>query len=180
MADFSSSPLNTSGPMYEFDPSKYSYDPSLTYDPSSVFNNPTTLDKDNLFDWGTRTPFSDPYQPSIQQNAPAQTNWTDILKGVGIAAGGIAKGIDAYRGVPSRPGNPFDQFMAQEAEKERYGREKELISTLLKEYLGDKEKKGQDPDNLLWFDRVLNPTAETRVAGVTDSPRMAGSIFGMS
>lgn len=146
--------------------------------PFDVFTAPANA---GGYDWSQSTPFSDPYQPSIQQNAPAQTNWTDILKGVGIAAGGVAKGIDAYRGTPSRPGNPFDQFMAQEAEKEKYTREKDLIGALLEEYTQGKDKKEQDPEGLLWLDRVLDPTKRTKVAGITsDSPRMAGSIFGMS
>lgn len=153
--------------------------------PSDVFTNPSSI---GGYDWGADTPFNNTYTPTIQQ-APAQTNWLDIARGVGIAFDLAGNAIRAYRKEPPNRGGPYDQFMAAEAQKERDRSDRELLSSLLDRYSKtDEESEKTDPENLLDRYRVLDPTKKMEVAGLTEIdgerrpswsslPRLAGDIF---
>ena len=113
------------------------------------------------------------------QTQPASSNWMDYLKAGGLALSAAGDAIRAFRGEPTPPGgSPFQQYLAQEEQKEA----DKLLAELLKDAMGASSTEA--------ITGVLDPAAERRerktvfgqlpsLAGIGSSTgtRMAGSFL---
>jgi hypothetical protein len=115
---------------------------------------------------------------SSYQSQPTSSNWTDYLKAGGLALSATGDAIRAFRGEPISPGSsPFQQYLAEERQKE----DDKRLADMLKDALGS---SSTDP-----IEEVLDPAAERRrqprlfgqlpsLAGTAGSTyRLAGSLF---
>jgi hypothetical protein len=84
-------------------------------------------------------------------SAPASSNWLDYLKAGGLALSAAGDAVRAFRGEPTPPGSsPFQQYLAQEQQKE----DDKRLADMLRDALGS---SSTDP-----IEGVLDPAAERR------------------
>jgi hypothetical protein len=104
-------------------------------------------------------------------SAPASSNWMDYLKAGGLAMSAAGDAIRAFRGEPTPPGSsPFQQYLAQEQQKE----DDKRLAQMLKDALGS---SSTDP-----IEGVPDPAAEKRskpkaLGELPSLARTAGSSF---
>jgi hypothetical protein len=129
---------------FAFSPSGPSSDTSFGFDPS--FKLPEGL--------ATYTP------PSSYGTQPASSSWLDYAKAGGLALSAAGDAIRAYRGEPTPPGSsPFQNYLAEEEQKER----DERLAELLKEIGGSSSTDA--------IAGVLDPAADKR-----KNPRAFGEL----
>lgn len=147
--------------------------PSVAPAPSTSYN----------FTGNTAYDFSSPSfgaynYASSYQSQPASSNWMDYLKAGGLALSAAGDAIRAFRGEPTPPGSsPFQQYLAQEQQKE----DDKRLADMLRDALGS---SSTDP-----IEDVLDPAAEKRreprafgqlpsLSNTSSGFRLAGSLFG--
>jgi hypothetical protein len=166
------------------------FDPSFTLSswrdtfpaPSVAQNTPTypqSSFRSEAFDPSFNIPSAPYTSPYSYQAQPASSNWMDYLKAGGLALSAAGDAIRAFRGEPTPPGgSPFQQYLAQEEQKEADKR----LAELLKDAMGASSTEA--------ITGVLDPAAEKRsqgsffgalpsLAGIGSSTgtRMAGSFL---
>lgn len=113
-------------------------------------------------------------------SAPQSTggsNWMDWVKAAGLGMSAAGDAIRAYRGEPVSPNSPFQQYLAQEQEKQERSRMEDLLKEILKPKTTDAPEDVLDPaadaEAKSYFSVPTLQSLKPSIGGM----RMAGSVF---
>lgn len=149
-----------------FSGSSFSFDPATDYNSDFIIPG---VSYESAYSYGDSGGSSSP--------STGGSNWMDWVKAAGLGMSAAGDAIRAYRGEPVSPNSPFQQYLAQEQEKQERSRMEDLLKEILK------PKTTDAPED------VLDPTADAEAKSYFSAPtlqslkpsiggmRMAGSVF---
>ncbi len=160
------------------------------YDPSSLPSWADTFSAPSVAPYQPQSSFdSFSFDPSVgyssgfnfaSESAPQSTggsNWMDWVKAAGLGMSAAGDAIRAYRGEPVSPNSPFQQYLAQEQEKQERSRMEDLLKEILKPKTTDAPEDVLDPaadaEAKSYFSVPTLQSLKPSIGGM----RMAGSVF---